>query len=685
MMSTKDRSLQIVAFLLLGVFCFILYRTTYEYVLEWQRETTNAFFLFNRQFLVDFLSTPGGLLMYASRFFEQFYEYTALGALVVAVLVAGFGVLLYGVLKRLMGGAALFCALLPCVALATTLSFEIIDITAGLIVSVGPFLIYLRLPKGAARRIYALVAMPALYLLAGGCFWLFALWVVLTEWIEEKPSANLAWKLFLPALAALLPVIAWRWLFMVPLRSALLHPTIFAEPQPLPAKVLYGYLALLPLWAKASGRVRAVSAEGSKRGFAAGAGLLALMAVVSILSCYEPAQSEFAEYHQLYEQKRWDDILHKAAGNPSQGLMPQFFTNCALSHKGKLLDEMFRYPQPYGPRGLILSTGSTKPDGAGEDTDWAMCNSDLFFEMGHVNAALGVAFDHMILRGRTYENVSRMAECSLANGDCVTARKYVALLERTLFHRGFARRCEGLLADAKARDEYFAQVRARMPTVDVPMELAGGFVPLLLLFESHPQNRMAFDGLIAWCLLDNQAFPMLPDYLGHLKDAGYTALPAHVQEALLTYEKWSGRAVEMSDFGYDPKMEARFSTFLEKIERSPSKLVAQRELGPSFGGTFMYYYAFRTPRDAVNYGPVYLRLGNEFQALGMDEQALAHYRNAVLLSPQVAEMHLSLAELLEKQGRVEEAASEYGEARRLGRSPPPSPLKQMPVASERAE
>ena len=151
------------------------------------------------------------------------------------MLVTGLGVLLHGVLKRLMGGAALFCALLPCVVMATTLSSRILDITVGLIASVGPFLIYLRLPKGRARRIYALVAMPALYLLSGGCFWLFALWVVATEWLENKPSADVAWKLLLPALAAALPLIAWRWLFMLPLRSTLLRPTIFADEISIPA------------------------------------------------------------------------------------------------------------------------------------------------------------------------------------------------------------------------------------------------------------------------------------------------------------------------------------------------------------------------------------------------------------------------------------------------------------------
>jgi tetratricopeptide (TPR) repeat protein len=668
MMSVKDRRLEGIAFLAFGAFCVVLYSWTYEYVLVWGRDSDQSFFLFTRQFLTDFLPIPGGLIHYAGRFFEQFYEYTALGALVVALLLTGLAVLLHGVLKRLMDRAALFCALLPCILLATTLGSNIINMTVGLIASVGPFLIYLHLPKGGTRRIYALVAMPALYLLSGGYFWLFAFWVAATEWLENKPSANVTWKLLWPALAVGVPVIAWRWLFLVPLRGAFLRPTIFVQAPPLQAMLVLGYLALLPFCAKASRRWRAASAEGAQRGLVAGAALLALTAVVPIWLCCEPTGSELTAYLRLYRQKRWDDILSRAAGNPSTALMQQFFTNCALSHKGRLLDEMFHYPQPHGPRGLIMNFPGVRR-GVQDDTERAMYDSDLFFEMGHVDEALTLAFDHMMRCGMTYENVSRMAECSLANGADETARKYVALLGRTLFHRGFARRCERLLADAKARDEYFAQVRARMPTVDLPIPDAGSFVPLLALVESHSDNRMAFDYLIAWCLLEPQAFPMLPDYLSHLKEAGYTVLPTHVQEALLTLEERSGRAVEIPGFRYDPKTKARFHEFLGAIGIPPYGPVERPELWASFDDTFMYYDASKRKRSAYNYGQIFWYLGNELGALGMDEEALAHYRCAVWLIPRVALTHLKLADLLKKQGKLDEAEFEYGEARKLGRPP----------------
>jgi tetratricopeptide (TPR) repeat protein len=258
------------------------------------------------------------------------------------------------------------------------------------------------------------------------------------------------------------------------------------------------------------------------------------------------------------------------------------------------------------------------------------------------------------------------------------------MLGHTLFHREFARRCEHLLADANAREAYFAPLRARTPTMDLTI-VTENFVPLLTLVESHPDNRMAFDYLIAWCLLDEQVFPMLPDYLRHLKEAGYTSLPAHVQEALLTYEKWKRRAVELPGVGFDPKTKTRFSAFEAKMTRASSRQLALRELGPRLRGTFMYYYVFHLPHNDVNYGSLFWCLGCEFQTLGMDDEALAHYRNATWLLPADAETHQSLAELLKKRGELEEANAEYAEARKLDEPLKVPPGKTAQDASERVE
>jgi tetratricopeptide (TPR) repeat protein len=130
---------------------------------------------------------------------------------------------------------------------------------------------------------------------------------------------------------------------------------------------------------------------------------------------------------------------------------------------------------------------------------------------------------------------------------------------------------------------------------------------------------------------------------------------------------------------------ARFFAFDEKLRSFPSRRAAQLELGPSFGGTFMYYYVYPPPHSIVDYDALCWRLGNEFRALAMDDLALAYYRNTVWLNPQLAEAHLGLADLLKARGELEEAGVEYGKARKIGGSPASPAGKPVQGASERVE
>ena len=214
-----------------------------------------------------------------------------------------------------MGAAALFFALLPCILLATALSDGVINTALGLIAGTLAFLIYLHLPKGAVRRLYALLAIPALYLLSGGYFWLFAGWVIAAEWLEGRRFANWTWSFLFAALAFATPVAARRWLFVVPLRSAFLQPTVFFQPgrPPTPAMVVYGYLALLmpavllckrwvlPFWERAFARARPAPAAGRRLRFVAAGAAAALLAVLTVdlqWVCYDANLSDYAEYRE---------------------------------------------------------------------------------------------------------------------------------------------------------------------------------------------------------------------------------------------------------------------------------------------------------------------------------------------------------------------------------------------------
>ena len=628
--------------------------------------------MFGSEFFLEFLDRPGGLLRYAGRFLTQFYHYEWLGALTNCLLITCFAVLFHLVLRRLRRTVWVLHTLLPCILLLTVLRHNVIPITLELLTMSAAFLGYLSLRRRVVRQVYALTAIPALYLIAGGCFWFFVVWVTASEWLARPRSSNLTFKLLYAVLAVCLPLAAYRWLLLIPLSNAFTYPlNVYVASSSssvimLSAHVLLvGYMLVVPFAERISRGTRPGSAQDSTRHMAVRVVLLIVLSALLLRVSYNSEEGESSDYHELYKRRQWDAILKKAKHNPWPDLRSQFITNRALFHKGKLLDEMFNYAQVWGTRGLVLDFAEARiADVAQTDLSRAMLNSDLFFEMGHVNAAFRHAYNHMTEEGRTYENLKRLAECNMVNGNYALAHKYLNLLERTLFHRQFARQCKRLIADSSAAVSCFAELKARLPAIELDMR-RHNFIPLFTLVNSNTHNRMAFDYLIAWCLLDKRSMPMIAENLHFLKDAGYTAIPTHLQEAIVMLQRFSGTNIETPGFKWNADIVSRIGKFGQLVLKYPDGHSAQRALRSAFGGTYMYYYAFESVPLGSDAGPAHYYVGNTLYSEGMVDLAVTHYRHALRLDPEFVQAHIKLGDALMSLDRPEEAAEHYREALRI--------------------
>ena len=619
--------------MLLSLSTFAASGWLFDYVLILQYETPAAFFLFDRQFLLQWLDHPGGFLIYGGRFLRQFYHCEWLGALVVSSLITWQGILLCLIRMRLGHGISIFHTLAPCLALLALHSAS--TLTVGLLVSSGAFLGYVSLPRTAPRQVYALLATPALYLVAGGYSWFFVLWVVSSEWLDRPLSAGLAYKLLYPVLTICVPFVAYRWVFPISLRSAWLSPA--SVPQAFLDGAFHAYVLMVPVWPRIWWGSRLESCCRSPRGLAAQALLLIILAGLLVWQSFDADTKQWADYHRLYRQGQWQGILEKAERDPLPAgtdqlaehpafCMRQFFVNYALCQEGRLLDEMFRYPQAWGTRGLILNYPA-------DYAHRAIYNSDLYFAAGHMNAAYRLAYNHVVDTGRTYGNLRRMAECNMVNGSYEIAEKYLNILERTLFQRQFAELHLRMIADTDAADRYFAEHRRRLPTVELDVDL-GEFAALLSLVRSNPHNRMAFDCLTAWCLLDKTLLPMVAGNVAGFRQAGYRSIPAHCQEALMVWEGTTGSAVDRQVVAYDRRTAWRFRQFWERSLQHRDTNSARLGLSAAFGDTYMYYYALAHPPMEGTPPLSWLRLSNEFYSQGKMSEAMICRQQAMLKHPE---------------------------------------------------
>ena len=610
-----------VALVVLFAVSFVVYQSLYGYVIAFQSDTNDCFFVFGRPFLREFLDHPAGALRYAGRFLGQFYHYRWLGALVVSASITCFGFLFHRVLVKLEGSVSVAQTLLPCVLLlalhACTLC--VVHDTLGLCASCGAFWGYLSFRGRWTRRVYALAATPILYLLLGVYAWFFVAWVVLFEWLEGPLRSGLLFKISYVVFSLAVPLAAWRWTFPVSLRGALMCPILLDPPfrtvsphhtftcfavDCCLAIALFVLLLLIPFWGRLFSGTRLVAFWRAKPDRASRVALAVAIPVLAILLHlirYDAPLATVVACRRLYKERQWDALLEEEGSNPFGDVRVQFMTNFALYHKGTLLDEMFSYPQPWGSRGLVLNfSGRPGLTRAEDDTGIAMYNSDLFYEMGHVNAAFRHAYNSMAANGETYDVLKRMAQCSMANGNYDMAAKYLNVLEKTLIYRNFARRYKAITADPDAAEREFGDFRKRLPAIDGYM-FEDPTVPFVTLLAKRPDNRMGLEYLMAWLLLDKgrDSITTISTNVDLFRTAGYASIPTHCQEAILLKERAERMRVDLRGFRYDAAAIAGVDKFLQDALPSLGPQGAPEQTRALYGNTYMFYHFFvTTPRQS---------------------------------------------------------------------------------------
>ena len=598
---------------------FVLFQWPYGYVIGFQSGTNDCFFLFGNRFFATFFDHPAGPLRYAGRFLGQFYFYPWLGALIVSAGITCFGIVFYLILAKLNREVHLAETLLPCLLLLAlhTSTVYLVQDTLGLCAGGVAFLGYLCIRGTVPRHLYALVITPILYFLLGVHFWLFVAWVLGVQWLDRPWRSGLLITMGYLAFSFAVPLAAWRWVYPIPLRSALACPVLFGPPfrsgimsytlaalatECVLSALLVVSILLISFWDGLFSRTSVASfwriPPGRRSRIALAVATVILVLLVHSIR-YDRVFSNVMACQQLYNQQRWDALLEEAGDNPDGELHVQFMTNSALWHQGKLLDEMFHYPQTWGTRGLVFNmAGMTGLDPDDDDTSWAMYNSDLFYEMGHINASFRHAYNLWALAER-YEPLKRMAQCSMVNGNDALAAKYLRLLQKSLFYRGWARRYQAILADPNAAEKEFAEIRRRLPATDGLM-YKHPTVPLYSLLETRPDNRMAFDYLMAWLLLDKRklSLAVLCGSIEAFKKAGYASLPIHCQEAIRLVERGENRAVDLSGYGRAPEAVAGVDHFIEDLASHSQQPDAGPWIRSRYGKTYPYYFfCIRTPRE----------------------------------------------------------------------------------------
>lgn len=570
-------------------------------------------FYLGRPFFLKFLLFPGGVADYVAALMAQSFVFTWAGSLVITLLLLGILIQQRLIFKTpsLFG----FMHLLPVVFLLfliSSYSFPL-SVTVGFLAALAFFYLYSALKSAhwTIRSGVFLFLSTVLFWIAGGMFFLFVVLCLISEWFQSKRSAisRILILMIFSAYATILPWLGREFVFMVTLRNAYFHP-IPAELKLLELIALILLIFSVPVMfvmSKSLGKQDQGQQPLSDRLFARVVGersliLMPLKGLLFLLASglilyfgFNSGKHAQLRVDYFAKHRQWDKVLQAATRCSVHDGWVLYQINRALYHSGRLCESIFYYPQIRGVMGLFVPRPMQYKA--------AIINSDLFFELGHINEAKRWAHEAISQTGESPWAFKRLFETSLISDELEMADAYLTQLKKNLVLRRWAHSQSILIenSEAAARTEWVQKARARMPLNDFIVKSTNTYMDIDFLSQDHPDNKMAFEYFMMSCLLRGKMGTFV-NRLSLLKNLNYTRLPKHFEEAVVMYVAETKRQnIDLAGFQLSRKTVESFQDFVNTFNTSKmNKTAARPELYRKFHDTFWYYVVYYKPSKNEN-------------------------------------------------------------------------------------
>lgn len=576
----------------IGLVGFLLYFAIFNrYHLAYLEQI--QLFRYSPEYLSDFFLKPGGLICLLGSFLTQFFGFPWIGAIILTLL--GFLICLLTLLvfKR-MGINGILFSLIPLLLLAALHSNHNypVALTLGFLSSLACFIVYFNISGNRRRFGVGLFLFIILYYATGLFSFLTLVLFILYELFYGKGTQRFLFFITAVALSVLVPYLSWKFIYLIPINQAWLLPVPFSRIAPVEV-FFYLLVFYYPLFVLLCFSVLYFSKKkviGFSWGlkYAIPGGLIYLLAIfATIRLAYDRNNELFLNMDAQYHKGAWEKVLTLSGKYKGQNQLVMYLTNLALYKNGSLSSALFRYDQS-GTKGLWLAweRNETAPFFGGE----------VYYHLGYTNEAFRWAFEAMEVKGLNPRSLKRLVTTSIINRNYKLAGKFLAYLDQTLLYRNWARDYKQLIADTtqiKQWPELLEKQRMLMSTDFIAVNNASN-IGLDKLLENHPENRMAFEYMMASFLLrkDLDAFAA---NIYRLRDLGYEKIPLHYEEALVLYTGLSGKNVIPEGFMISSATRERFHDYARIFAANRYDLnQAARKLYSKFGSTFWFYMQFAT-------------------------------------------------------------------------------------------
>ena len=497
-------------------------------------------FLFDTGYFLERIVLPGGLADYISEFLVQFYYMPVLGGAIIALLLMGIQVAVWGLMKQY--GArhdfpGYLLSFLPSIALWCAMGDQnvLLSFVVALLGALVIGWIHNRFHNRLVKVVFELVSTALVYWFLGPVVFLYAALMIGDTLKNAKQKGNVFSGIGYSA-GILILTIAWILLITQTLQYPLYR--IFAglnyyrypgAISPLPFVVMVWavvipFLGMIPCRQKSLQKL-----QQSKVVIVLSYVLVIVASWFGIKASFDEMTYELIDYDFLVRTEQWDKIIEKAEKKPATTPLGVSCVNLALSQKGMLADRLFEFYQN-GGEGLFPTFT--------RDMISPVSTAEIFFRLGMVNDAERYMFEaqEAIPNYRKSARLTRrIIECEIINGNYKVAAKLLRRLQKTLFYSNWANQTMALLGNEKAinRHPIYGKLRKyREKKQDFLFSDREMDQMLGLLFLNDNHNRMAYEYLMCYELLQRDMEKFMQYYpLGRF--VGYDHIPRSFQEILI--------------------------------------------------------------------------------------------------------------------------------------------------------
>jgi hypothetical protein len=305
--------------------------------------------------------------------------------------------------------------------------------------------------------------------------------------------------------------------------------------------------------------------------------------VATVFFFYDNKLKTMFETDYYASHRMWPEVLESASRYPDDFFIV-YEVNKALFHTGRLGYDMFRYPQHADA--LFLTAKGL------EFTYWK--KFDLYIDIGLMNLAENALTECLVGLGERPITLQRLALVNMAKGNIDAAKIYLGAVSKTLFYADWANDyIERLQSDPNlSKDKQIQLLRSVMLGQDYGFFTFSFEKMLLQLLEKNRQNRMAFEYLMAWYLLNRQLDKFVQNF-ERLNDFDYSEIPPLYEEALLIYAYGTGEPVNLYGRQISRESHQRIEDFTRTFNNyKRNKAAAFNELAQKYGDSYFFFYIY---------------------------------------------------------------------------------------------